>query len=414
MKKNLDDFIQKVEDNTNETLEDTLLDEDAKLESTSNMDYKDIVKNSAQDKMSKIPWLTAIFLILIIAVVFITMFLRSNPQTIFTMAIDDYISSISDNIRDVNYDISKGNIKVNINNENGSKINLNAKYVIDNTNNLSYVKLLPKENSKLDFSMYSDNKDVYIYSKNIFDKNIKLNKTRPYKMIGSKDSLIILNGINQSLDKVATSEKISGGKTSLDVGDKTVKVYMSKLIINKENYERVCDLFINNLKSNEEFITALSKTKNSDSESVRKALDDFLIKLKSKYKQNIEIKLYTDKNTNKFIKGEFNGESISFSLIKNDNINEFSINSNDINGNFIFKINKNKYDIKFDYSALKDGKKDHNTGSVNITNKKALSFGKVNVDDFVNETDLTDAEKFNIYTKLITNDELNGFIKMQK
>ena len=61
-KNKIKEFVKKVEDRTNDALEDSLMDEDAKTENF-NIDYTDIVKNSAKAKMSKLPWLIAIFLI---------------------------------------------------------------------------------------------------------------------------------------------------------------------------------------------------------------------------------------------------------------------------------------------------------------------------------------------------------------
>ena len=110
-KKNIDDFANSVTDKTNYILEDTLLDAEAKNESTKSFNYSDLIKNSPKAKMSKLLWLISIFLILIIALYLVFIFLNSNPQTIFTNTIDKFFSSITDNISDNNYDISKGKIK---------------------------------------------------------------------------------------------------------------------------------------------------------------------------------------------------------------------------------------------------------------------------------------------------------------
>ena len=61
------EFVKRVEDRTNDALDDSLLDEDAKTEKF-DVDYTDIVKNSTKAKISKLPWLIAIFLILIISI----------------------------------------------------------------------------------------------------------------------------------------------------------------------------------------------------------------------------------------------------------------------------------------------------------------------------------------------------------
>ena len=92
------DFIQNVEDRANDTLEDTLMDDDAKNEGS--VVYDGIVKNSMQARMSKLPWLIAIFLILMISITFGLMFLGRNPKTLFTQTIDGMFSYLESNIND--------------------------------------------------------------------------------------------------------------------------------------------------------------------------------------------------------------------------------------------------------------------------------------------------------------------------
>ena len=65
-KKNMDDFTKKIEDSANELLEDTLLDSEASLENTRGFSYEDIVKISTRDQMSKVPFIVAIILIVIV------------------------------------------------------------------------------------------------------------------------------------------------------------------------------------------------------------------------------------------------------------------------------------------------------------------------------------------------------------
>ena len=108
------DFVQKVEDRANDTLNDSLLDEDAKGENF-NVSSSDIVKNSTRAKLSKIPWLIAIFLILIISLMIGTMFFKNNPKTLFTQTIDGMFSYLENNFNDSAYDITDGNISLNYN-----------------------------------------------------------------------------------------------------------------------------------------------------------------------------------------------------------------------------------------------------------------------------------------------------------
>ena len=433
-KKNMKDFVDKVEAHTNETLEDVLLDEDAKNEHKKNYKYEDIVKNNAKTRMSKLAWFTSVFLILIIALTVVAMFFERNPQTIFTMTIDKFFESITKNISDNNYEISKGKVqaKFNItsNDENKelynnlSKLNFNIDYSLDNANNLSYVKLLATDDSSdaLKLNVYSNKNDVYIYSKDMYDKYIKLSSSTKVKSITSKDIKNVLTGLNQAFDKVATSEKINSNKNFLDIFNKTMKVYETSLIIDNHNYKRVSQTFINTLKSNDQFMVSISKIKNKDSNEIKKSLNNYEKKLNKFFKENekTEVKLYTDKKENTFIKGEISGKLESFTLTNNKDNSDFVFSNSEnktVSGNVSIVTNdaKTKNDIKLTFKEEQDGKtlRDGNI-ELSFTNKKANSFEKVNVENSVKEEDLSELEKLNIYTKLISNDKLSGFLGLLK
>ena len=109
----------------------------------------DISKNTTKDQMSKIPWLISFFLIVVISIVACSKFLNSNPQTIFTVAIDKLFSSMADNIDDNAYTISKGkiNIKYDIKGSKEiyqeiSKNDFDIDYVYDSSNNKSFYKII--------------------------------------------------------------------------------------------------------------------------------------------------------------------------------------------------------------------------------------------------------------------------------
>lgn len=407
---------KKIKDNTNEILEDTLLDEDAPFEDTRAIKYEDIVQNTTKEKISKVPWIVAILLIIVISIIFGYMFLNSNPQTIFTMTVDNFFESITEKINGESYDISKGNIKAkfNLNTDNElineiGKISLDADFSIDRANNLSKIKAKAKydNNDLINLDLYSDEKNTYVYSKDLYETYIKLNNS--YNIINPLDIKNVLIGLNQAIDKVATKEKIVGSKTSYDLGNSTIKVYESKLVVDSNNYESVSSSFINFLKSNNEFITSLSKILNIKAEDVNKKMDDFLPKLQKFFKENekVEIKLYTDRKANKFIKGEVSGKN--FNLSYNQDNNEFEIRQKDktTKGKIKLLSEKNKYHFILDFNSNGN----NNKVDIVLTNKKASSFGKVNIDGAKNFDELSDIDKFTIYSKLFTNTNLNKIIK---
>lgn len=413
------DFEKIVEDNANEILEDTLLDEDASLEDTRAIKYEDIIQNTTKEKISKVPWIAAIFIIVTISITFGYMFLNSNPQTIFTMTVDNFFTAISNNFSDESYDISKGNIKAKFN-LSGSEILddlgeivIDANYSTDRTNGLSKVKAKTKYNGGdlIDLDIYNDNKNTYIYSKDIYDTYIKLNQN--YKMFSQSDIKNILSGLNQAIDKVAANEKITGRKTGYDLGNSSINVYESKLTIDSNNYERVSATFINALKSNDEFTSSLSNILNIKNDEAVKTAEDWLEKIQNFFKENetFEIILYTDRKTNDFIKCELKGNKFSLSYVKDTS--EFTINykNKKINGNINLESKKDKYHISLKYNIEENGTKNENNIDITFTNKKAASFGKVNIDGAKDINEINEIEKLAIYTKLFTNTNLNKFLK---
>ena len=428
-KKELDNFEKKIEDSINN--EDTLLDSEAAMEDASNYDLS---SNSAKEKISKLPWLIAFFLIVIISITTCAMFLNSNPQTIFTMAIDKFFSSITDNISENAYDISKGNIKldfnINSNDENSdlyrelSKNSFDINYRIDNSNDRSYFKINTNyEGSKsLNLNIYNDKKNMYVYYNDIYDKYIKYERNNTYKLIKGSDYKIILNGLNQAFDKVATSEMISGSKTNLDYDIKTLKVYESKLIIDKKNYKRVSNTFINSLKSNEGFISSLSNILNVSSSDTKKKLDKGGKLLKEFFKESdsFEIKLYTNRKTNDFIKGIFTCKIGSFEIIKKEDIYIFNLDdikdSTKLDGNLKIVSNKKKtkHDLSLIINLSKEGKIYNGNFDIVYTNNKASSFGKIGLKNYVKESDLNEIEKLELYSKLLEKPSLKEITKFMK
>ena len=433
-KKNIDDFANSVTDKTNYILEDTLLDAEAKNESTKSFNYSDLIKNSPKAKMSKLLWLISIFLILIIALYLVFIFLNSNPQTIFTNTIDKFFSSITDNISDNNYDISKGKIKyiANINDNSNvelfneiSKINLDIDYTIDNANDLIKLKIFSKydNDNLIDLDIYTDKNNLYIYSDDIYEKYLKIKNDSKIKFINPKDIKIILNGLNQAFDKVATSEKIYGEKTNLDLGNKTIKVSQTKLIIDKTNYIKISDTFVNSLKSNVEFVSSLAKLRGTSNKDIQKSLEKLSSKLKTFFANNevLEVKLYNDRKTKEFIKGVMNGKLGSFTLSKNKNDYSFVLvnnkNNQNVSGNFIIDVNDKKtvYNIEFNFKNEINGNLENSSNfKLNFTNNKAKSFKRINTSNAKDINELTELEKFGIYTKLFSNPNLNKFIKFIK
>ena len=429
MAKNVDEFARKTQNKTNYILEDTLLDSEVLIDDVKKYNYDEIVKNSPKAIMSKLPWLFTLFLIIIVAVLIGASFLNSNPQTYFTNTIDKFFSSITDNISDNNYDISKGKIKASFDIsslENKelfdeiSKLEFDMDYMLDSSSDLLHLFLNTnyEDEDLIDLDIYSDKDNFYFYSDGIYDKYIKIKNNSKFKVISSSDIKFLLNGINQSFDKVVTSEKIYGKRTELDLGTKTINVFESKLIINSKNYKRVSETFINGLKSNNEFISSLAKITGKSSGNIKKSLVNFLPKIKAFFRDNngLEIKLYNDRKTKNFIKSEISGKNISFILLKEENKVIFNLKKAGkfISGDIAINVNKSKNNYNFVFKILNgesDKMENSVSGNVSFTINKANSFKRIKIDDAVSIDDLTELEKLGIYAKLFSNPNLSKFLK---
>ena len=424
-KKDLDVFEEKIEDSVNERIVDSLLDSDALFDTSS--DY-DLSSNTAKEKISKLPWLVAFFLIVIISITLCAMFLNSNPQTIFTMAIDKFFSSISNSINDNAYDISKGKINIDFDvsgNKDSdfykelSKNDFYIDYVLYNSGGQAFfkVKNIYDGNNSLNLKFYKNQSRYYLYLNDIYDKYIMFESDDTFNVIRSGDLKKILDGLNQAFDKVATSEKIIGSKTALDFDIKSLKVYETKLTINESNYKRVSNTFINSLKSNEEFVNSVSNLFNISTNSVNEKLDKLEKKLKNYFKkcETLDVKLYTDRKSNDFIKGIFVSKNEMAEIIKKDNGFSYVLNSDylKLDGSLNLTINKQKtkYNLDLDVNYNNQGEIINGRFNIIYTNNKASSFKKVDVKNYIKSNDLSDEDKLSIYSKLFSNPIIDYYFK---
>ena len=425
------EFVKRVEDRTNDALEDSLMDEDAKGENF-DVNYTDIVHNSAKAKMSKLPWLISIFLILVIAIMFCLTFFSSNPKTLFTQTVDGLFDYLEENINDNVYDIMDGNINldytIKASGENSdifnelSKVDFDADYIKDNAGGQSYIDLNTTYDGEefVKATIYGDGDSTYVYSPSVSDKYIKLDGNRLSYLMNGSDIKVISNGLNQAIDKVIAGEKIYGSKENLDIYGEVIKSYKVKLVINNKNRNRVAETFINTLKANEELVSVLAKMKGVDNKDIRNSLDNYLSKIKKdlKEREKLEIAFYVDNRTKEFIKAEALSKLGNVSVTKKDD-NKFTyiISVTDegtlTTGEFAFTVNDNKtkYTYNLYYKKTKDEKiLTESNFDLKYTSKQADSFEKVDVSDNISWSSVNDLEKLEIYTKIMSDARLSQFL----
>ena len=428
------EFVKRVEDRTNDALDDTLMDEDAKLENV-NIDYTDIVKNSTKAKMSKLPWLIAIFLILIIAIILGFMFFSNNPKTLFTQTVDGLFAYLEDNINDNVYDITDGNISLDMNFKssdekfevyNLSKVSFSGDYVKNNASAKNYIDLKTTYDGS-DFvsaKIYGDGNNTYIYSPVVDDNYFKLSSNKLSYFTNGNDIKIILKGINQAIDKVIADEKIYGSKEDLNINDKSIKSYKTKMVIDKNNRDRALETFINTLKANDEFVSVLANMKGVKNGDIKKSLENCMSRLKTYLKkcEKLEISLFTDEKTNDFIKAEALSKlgTISFERKEENKFAYIVSNVEDdtlVTGDFVFNVNnsKTKYTYNLNYKQTKNNKVLFESSiDLKYTSKKADNFEDIDVSDSTDITKVTELEKIAIYTKIMATSNLSQFLPIIK
>ena len=425
------EFVKRVEDRTNDALEDSLMDEDAKTENF-DVNYTDIVHNSAKAKMSKLPWLISIFLILVIAIMFCLTFFSSNPKTLFTQTVDGLFDYLEENINDNVYDIMDGNINLDYTIKTSgedsdiyselSKVDFDVDYVKDNAGGQSYIDLNTTYDGEefVKAIIYGDGDSTYVYSPSASDKYIKLAGNRLSYLMNGSDIKVISNGLNQAIDKVIAGEKIYGSKENLDIDGEVIKSYKVKLVINNKNRNRVAETFINTLKANEELVGVLAKMKGVDNKDIRNSLDNYLSRIKENLKKSekLEIAFYVDNKTKEFIKTEILSKLGNVSVTKKIN-NKFtyiiSVTSEGTltTGEFAFTVNDNK--TKYTYNLYYKKTKDdevlaESNFDLKYTSKQADRFEKVDVSDNISWSSVNDLERLGIYTKIMSDVRLSKFL----
>lgn len=423
----LKEFVKKVENNTNDALEDSLMDDDAQQENF-DVDYTDIVRNSTKARMSKLPWLVSIFLILVIAITLCLMFFKNNPKTLFMQTVDGLFSYLESNIDENVYDVIDGNVSLNLNFKGTDEVlkslsdtSLDIDYVKDNSSSQMYadVKVINND-GEIPVTLYSDGKNTYFSVTSFSDKYIRMNSNPLSYFIGGSDTSIILKGINQAIDTALADEKIYGSKEDVSVGDKTLKAYKMTLSVDSKNRDRVADNFINTLKANDEFTRVLASMRGVSEADIRKSIENYLSKLKDVLARHdkLDISLYIDNKTREFIKMDINSNFVLVSLMSNgDNKYSYSISNKEdatlTNGEFSFTVNdsKTKYTVSFSGKEILNDKVIYeNYIDLEYTCKKASSFIENTVLDNIQNNQMSEIEKLDFYAKLLSDPSFSKFL----
>ena len=408
--------------------------------------------DSGKKKNKKLLLVIIVFTILAIGIgVYFLLF--TSPKQVLNKTIDKGFDFLTSNIKNIdkNYNSLKGqtNIDYEITAEDSSQqktldiinnIDINMKYGIDYKNKIFNYDLNTKyKNSDLiNANILGQDGKAYFSVKDITSKYI-------YTEIGQYDDFfkgnseyfnntaIILDSIKSALKNSIKDEKIEKTNAIIKINGKEEKVTKNYLIINNENTEKIFKKFFKNLKNNDKFIKAASKSYSMNEDEIKQYLD--FMSMDTYYDEdsindeeinepitdnsNVVISVYTKGISKSFvgvgIEANYSDTPPTNLLItKYDNTYEFNANQNNssifngtikidsniANNNGIFKI-----EALLNIASL--GKIKINIDS-NIEYNTTIE--KENIANSVNYNDLTEKGKNDIITKLESNKNIKQFI----
>ena len=176
------------------------------------------------------------------------------------------------------------------------------------------------------------------------------------------------------------------------------------------------------MKSNEEFINSLAKVLNVSSSVTKTKLEKIQQKLEMSLKEagQTEVILYADRRTNDFIKGSINNKLGTLELLKKDSTYVYNLSNtkNKVKADGELKIESNKKKTKstitlnMNYSNENDNLQSN--FNIRLTNNKSNSFKNVNIKNYVQQKDISEVDKFMIYSKILEKENIKNLIEFIK
>lgn len=250
---------------------------------------------------------------------------------------------VEENYDKINID-SKVSLEVSSSNEEDmgqlyfiiNKFNLNMYYGYDKKNfYLDLVGLYDNEDLG-NITLFSNNKDNYLYLNDVYDKVIK---------IGQEVSSVDTN--SEDYKKMLDYEKDAfiKGYEKINLSSKYVKLAGRKVReIKINNIEEVFSVIYNELINNKDYMNLSSKIFNISGENLKNEFENYKDLL-----DDLDIRVYLSMLKNKFIKLEITDDKEEYSLERENNTfsikefkNEIILNKLDIN------FNESKIELNFD------------------------------------------------------------------
>lgn len=274
-----------------------------------------------------------------------------------------------------------------------------------------------KDNKLIDAKLYNNKNNIYFYLKDVYDKYIKvtkdsvvedLNNKTNSPDINKKDLEKILNGLLNVLSNTFTEEDFNRETEEISYNDKKRELYKNSIIYNKDNFKRINESFVKNLKEDSELVLNLQKIYGE--KELEKYLNN-LLTMKDIKNFSCELAIYTEGYSNKFVKLLLkiqDDDDYMIIEVNKENILTLSLmfDKTDLKID-IEKNNENNYIINFN-SVLENGL--YGNVRINAICENIDSIEKIDDKNIVSLDDLENEELNKIKEKLNENKIINELI----
>lgn len=389
--------------------------------------------------------------VLVVALILVYFLVFAKPQFIFNTAIDKLfaieakeVNSIKTDLKlKMSADIEDTTAQTQFDEMEKFALKMGAQVDLENKEEIVNVGLEYDNQSVIDAKAYYTEETMYMYLEGLFDKYIKVDLEEEQKetinaifeTTSKEDSKATKTAMKAVRDELKTQIKELGefekDKVEIDIADKEQKVTKSTLILSQKDLLKLISNMCSNLAKEDKFLEAFDKeTRDTIKEELKTASEE-LKTIEVDKGNKVEISIYTKGITNKFIgiSVEVKSESATTSstaiitLLKEDK-DLYTVNVQAKSGNQTADV----MNIKIEFEKEED-KKDEQKGKAIITLNAAeagkikieadYSFecnqgiDKINTENNVNATELTEQDMQSIMTKLMERPLIGELIKSQ-
>ncbi len=363
-------------------------------------------------KGSKLPFIIigiVIALILIAATLYLFVFNRKSSKDIFVDGFKNVTNELfkDENIKrksvknTISYNIDASGMGMDeiVKIYNNLKLSNNVQIDTDLKKLDEEISFNYKDNDLFSFGIYGRDNSVYLGLTGLYDKYIKLPITeKQYSKLfnsNTKGTKVLKSALDTAFEKSLDSKYFTKNKRNIDVAGKTKKYNAYTLTISNDNIKEITKNFINNLISNEEFISYISSNYGIDKASLNKYVSEIDY---SNFKMDNEIMvtIFTsgigDAYRGVELSTKVEGQEIALRYVKVDNNNseltlDMGITSFKVSINKTGDDNNTKTTITADLGVIKMSMIDDMVTSNNVEFKDIDTNKVIEYDYFVEHSD---------------------------